>query len=132
MHSVYRGRRPVTITGQVSINVFPDEVLLQVFHVYRAESLDPASGTLSWQRLVPSMASDHPQVTERSGPSGHATLAHYSIIEFRSSSDLPRAVSHPAYSENLGRPNPIGLCPGLSESDRSSGDRDFGLCCSHF
>jgi hypothetical protein len=40
------------VTGRASINVLPDEVLLQVFQFYRADSLDPASGTWGWQRLV--------------------------------------------------------------------------------
>jgi hypothetical protein len=39
-------------TGRVSINILPDEILLQVFQFYRADSLDPVSGTWGWQRLV--------------------------------------------------------------------------------
>ena len=94
---------------------------------------------------MPSMASNHPRVAERSGPptalhgedtceenNGRlATLAHYHRVPICPERNI--AVSHP---RGFGRPYrgtqaPRPGMPGHSESDRSSsGDRDFGYAAT--
>ena len=39
-------------TDRVSIGILPDDVLLQIFHFCRADTIDLASGTWGWLRLV--------------------------------------------------------------------------------
>ena len=39
-------------TDRVSIGILPDDVLLHIFYFYRLDSMDLASGTWGWHRLV--------------------------------------------------------------------------------